>query len=179
MKSVTAKLAMVDSLLPNSLPATCVGARCGHEAMPHTIDRCDSPAYLLLSGVDAYLFPSVSVCVSCSLSLSFSVHFRRHLSYPQDQIRQADEVNRIPLPPIPDKFGVRLPPFRYQTTLPNLQWEAKEDALPQNEASAVRSPPILRMTIASTNDDPTPPSAKARNMPLQPRKAAKIDWSQA
>ncbi|CAN0166459.1 unnamed protein product, partial [Hapterophycus canaliculatus] len=42
----------------------------------------------------------------------------------EDQIRQADEVNRIPLPPIPDKFGVRLPPLRYQTTLPNLQWEA-------------------------------------------------------
>ena len=46
---------------------------------------------------------------------------------PQDQIRQADEVNRIPLPAIPDRFGVRLPPFEYQTTLPNLQWAAEEE----------------------------------------------------
>lgn len=49
------------------------------------------------------------------------------LNTPQDQIQQADEVNRIPLPAIPDRFGVRLPPFEYQTTLPNLQWGAEEE----------------------------------------------------
>lgn len=36
-------------------------------------------------------------------------------------------MNRIPLPAIPDRFGVRLPPFEYQTTLPNLQWAAEEE----------------------------------------------------
>lgn len=56
----------------------------------------------------------------------------------QDIIRQADEVNRIPLPPIPDDFGVRLPPLQYQTTLPNLQWDAEVDALPDQEARPVR-----------------------------------------
>lgn len=56
---------------------------------------------------------------------------------PQDIIRQADEVNRIPLPPIPDKFGVRLPPLEYQTTLPNLQWDVEADAPPEEETSPV------------------------------------------
>lgn len=55
----------------------------------------------------------------------------------QDIIRQADEVNRIPLPPIPDKFGVRLPPLQYQTTLPNLQWDAEAEALPDQDVSQV------------------------------------------
>lgn len=58
----------------------------------------------------------------------------------QDIIRQADEVNRIPLPPIPDKFGVRLPPLQYQTTLPNLQWDAEAEVLPDQDVNAV-SPP--------------------------------------
>ncbi|CAM9384621.1 unnamed protein product [Ectocarpus fasciculatus] len=52
----------------------------------------------------------------------------------EDQIRQADEVNRIPLPAIPDKFGVRLPPFQYQNTLPNLQWEAHAEPPVHDEA---------------------------------------------
>ncbi|CAM9916519.1 unnamed protein product [Sphacelaria rigidula] len=47
-----------------------------------------------------------------------------------DLIRQADEVNRKPLPLIPDVFGVRLPPPQYQNTLPNLQWEAEHESLP-------------------------------------------------
>lgn len=67
------------------------------------------------------------------------------VSYPlvrmtQDIIRQADEVNRIPLPPIPDKFGVRLPPLQYQTTLPNLQWDAEAEALPDQDINQVSLP---------------------------------------
>lgn len=63
--------------------------------------------------------------------------------YPQEQIRQADEVNRMPLPAIPDRFGVRLPPFEYQTTLPNLQWGAEEEpARETDKPSAVSGSPL-------------------------------------
>ncbi|CAN0441514.1 unnamed protein product [Pylaiella littoralis] len=48
----------------------------------------------------------------------------------EDHIREGDELNRIPLRAIPDLFGARLPPFEYQTTLPNLQWEAKMEPAP-------------------------------------------------
>lgn len=60
----------------------------------------------------------------------------------KDIIRQADEVNGVPLPPIPDEFGVRLPPLEFQTTLPNLQWDAEAEALPDEGtgASTVRRP---------------------------------------
>eukprot|EP00752_Nemacystus_decipiens_P001309 g1299.t1 len=54
----------------------------------------------------------------------------------EDQIRQADEVNRIPLPAIPDRFGVRLPPFEYQTTLPNLQWGVEEEPARDGDKSS-------------------------------------------
>ena len=60
----------------------------------------------------------------------------------QDQIRQADEVNQVPLPAIPDRFGVRLPPFEFQTTLPNLQWGAEEEpARDDNEPRRVSISP--------------------------------------
>ncbi|CAM9672821.1 unnamed protein product, partial [Laminaria digitata] len=59
----------------------------------------------------------------------------------EDIIRQADEVNRIPLPPIPDKFGVRLPPLQYQTTLPNLQWDAEAEALPDQDINQMDADP--------------------------------------
>lgn len=40
----------------------------------------------------------------------------------------AEEVNKKPLPAIPDSYGIRLPPPEYQTTLPNLQWHVEGGA---------------------------------------------------
>ncbi|CAB1114693.1 unnamed protein product [Ectocarpus sp. CCAP 1310/34] len=69
----------------------------------------------------------------------------------EDQIRQADEVNRIPLPAIPDKFGVRLPPFEYQNTLPNLQWEAHAEPRVHDEAGETDVDPEQAQSSLSGN----------------------------
>ncbi|CAN0073498.1 unnamed protein product [Ectocarpus sp. 8 AP-2014] len=69
----------------------------------------------------------------------------------EDQIRQADEVNRIPLPAIPDKFGVRLPPFQYQNTLPNLQWEAHAEPPVHDEAGEMDVDPEQAQSPLSGN----------------------------
>ncbi|CAM9277065.1 unnamed protein product [Ectocarpus sp. 4 AP-2014] len=69
----------------------------------------------------------------------------------EDQIRQADEVNRIPLPAIPDKFGVRLPPLQYQNTLPNLQWEAHAEPPVHDEAGEMDVDPGQAQSPLSGN----------------------------
>lgn len=84
-----------------------------------------------------FLLSSLSVRLYLFI-LSFCIVF----SPSQDQIREADEVNRIPLPAIPDRFGVRLPPLEYQTTLPNLQWEAKEEPSLKDDKDSAVSPPF-------------------------------------
>ncbi|CAM9626059.1 unnamed protein product, partial [Ectocarpus sp. 12 AP-2014] len=78
----------------------------------------------------------------------------------EDQIRQADEVNRIPLPAIPDKFGVRLPPFQYQNTLPNLQWEAHAEPPVHDEAGEMDVDPAQAQSPLSGNRN-----KKARTTP--------------
>ncbi|CAM9113266.1 unnamed protein product [Ascophyllum nodosum] len=66
----------------------------------------------------------------------------------EDVIWLAEEVNRIPLPPIPDEFGLRLPPPEFQTTLPDLQWEVLKDLVPPG-ASQVRWTKICSGEVTS------------------------------
>lgn len=90
-----------------------------------------------------YLSPHLSLAPSACLA-SFPLYPFLFITPSQDHIREGDELNRIPLRAIPDLFGARLPPFEYQTTLPNLQWEAKMEPAPTDSKDSAVSPPFPR-----------------------------------